>query len=236
VIGRQQILRDELGIPHHQRDWFDRPAVGRLAVTSRHEERAFRAYNADRPYDQQTRPFNFGVMSFPKPGQPVSGALVAPLVTDPRQWQHLSWRHRGDPSRPPVTIRTGDERFPIPATVVVQSYRDLYTAYREHPETKAATPTGDPVLPGTRGILGTATITATGVDRIGKEANRLTEDDLVDGDDDQPVLYPTGTCRGCDAPVAGKRQWCSDACRKRTARRTRPVARRGPYVGLDAAT
>jgi hypothetical protein len=217
----QQILHDELGIPLQTPDWFDHPAVGRLAITSRHEELTFRAYNADRPYDQQTRPFNFGVMSFPKPGHPASGALVAPLVTDPRQWQHLIWRHRGDPTRPPVAIRTGDEQFPIPGTVVVQSYRDVYTAYREHPETKAATPAGDPVLPGTRGLLAPATITAAGVDRIGKEANRLTEDDLVDGDDDQPVVYTTRTCRGCPATVAGKRQWCSDACRKRAGRRTR---------------
>jgi hypothetical protein len=78
------------------------------------------------------------------------------------------------------------------------------------------------VLPGTRGLLAPATITATGVDRIGKEANRLTDDDLVDGDDDQAVLYPARTCRGCHAPVIGKRQWCSDACRKRAARRALP--------------
>jgi hypothetical protein len=216
----KQILHDELGIPLDEPDWFDRPAVGRLAVTSRHEESAFRAYNADLPYDQQTRPFNFGVMSFPKPGQPVSGALVAPLVTDPPQWQHLTWQHRGDPTRPPVTIRTGDERFPIPGTVVVQSYRDVYTEYRKHPETKATTPTGDPVQPSTRGLLAPATITATGIDRIGKEANRLTDDDLVDGDDDQPLLYTTRTCRGCPRTIAGRRQWCSDACRKRATRRT----------------
>jgi hypothetical protein len=127
----------------------------------------------------------------------------------------------GDPTRPPVAIRTGDERFPIPGTVVVQSYRDVYTDYRQHPETKAATAIGDPVLPGTRGLLAPATITATGVDRIGKEANRLTEDDLADGDDDEPVLYTARTCRGCDAPVVGRRQWCSDACRKRATRRTR---------------
>jgi hypothetical protein len=69
----QQILHDELGIPLQTPDWFDHPAVGRLAVTSRHEEGTFRAYNADRPYDQKTRPFNFGVMSFPKPGQPTDG-------------------------------------------------------------------------------------------------------------------------------------------------------------------
>jgi hypothetical protein len=216
-----QILHDELGIARREPDWFDRPAMGRLAVTSRHEELAFRTYNADRPYDQRTRPFNFGVMSFPKPGQPARGALVAPLVTDPRQWQHLTWQQRGDRTRPPVTIRTGDERFPIPGTVVVQSYRDIYTDYREHPETKAATATGDPVLPGTRGVLGPATINATGVDRIGKEANRLTEGDLIDSDDDQPVLYAMRTCRGCGATVVGKRRWCSDPCRKRTARKLR---------------
>ena len=108
-------------------------------------------------------------MSFPKPGQPTGGALVAPLVTDPRQWQHLTCGTTATPPGRPVAIRTGDERFPIPGTVVVQSYRDVYTDYRQHPETKAATSSGDPVLPGARGLLGPATITATGVDRIGKK-------------------------------------------------------------------
>jgi hypothetical protein len=51
---------------------------------------------------------------------------------------------------PPVIIRTGDQRFPIPGTVVVQSYRDVYTDYREHPETMTATATGDSVLPDRR--------------------------------------------------------------------------------------
>jgi hypothetical protein len=68
----------------------------------------------------------------------------------------------------------------------VQSYRDVYTEYREHPETKAAASTGAPVLPSTREPLAPAKITATAVDRIGKEADRLADDHLVDGDDDQP--------------------------------------------------
>jgi hypothetical protein len=87
------------------------------------------------------------------------------------------------------------------------------------PETKAATSTGDPVLPGTRGLLAPPTITAIGIDRIGKEAKRLADDQLLDGADDEPVLYTVRTCRGCQATVAGKRRWCSDACRKRAARR-----------------
>jgi hypothetical protein len=33
------------------------------------------------------------------------------------------------------------------------------------------------------------------------------------------VLYTTHTCRGCDAPVVGKRHWCSETCRKRAGRR-----------------
>ncbi len=92
-----QLLHDELDTPLSRPGWFDRPAVGRLTVTSQQEEASFRRHNDLRPYSEQTRPFNFGMMAFPLPGQPTSGALVAPLVTDGRNWKDLHWYQRGDP-------------------------------------------------------------------------------------------------------------------------------------------
>ncbi len=91
-------------------------------------------------------------MALPLPGQPTNGALVAPLVTDGRQWQNLDWYQRGIPTSDPVSIRTGHPTFAIPGTVQVQSYRNVYEEYRQHPEAKAAGPDGQAVLPPTRGL------------------------------------------------------------------------------------
>jgi hypothetical protein len=219
-----QLLHDELGIPRAAPAWFDRPAVGRLAVSSPQEEASFKIHNAGLRYSERARPFNFAMMAFPKPGQPASdGALIAPLDTDPARWAHAPWRPRGAPQTPPVELRTGDPTYAIAGTVVVQTYRDVYDEYRQHPEAKAAGPGGHPCRPATRGLLGPLTITASELVRIGKEHNRLAGDDVVDGAEDQPVTYRPAArvCRGCSNHVVGRQQWCTEACRVRTRRRRR---------------
>jgi hypothetical protein len=217
-----QILHDELGIPREQPAWFDWPAVGRLAVTSRAEERNFAVYNAGKRYAARTGPFNFAMMCFPHhPGE--AGALIAPLQTDPRRWSQVRWYRRNRPGASPVQVRTGDPLLPIPGTVTVKSIRDVYNEYADHPEAKAAGPDGKPCTAGTRGLLQPRTIVATQLVRIGKETNRLADtEELVDGDDDRPVVYQPieRHCRGCDALIEGRRGWCSEACRKRASRGT----------------
>jgi hypothetical protein len=49
----------ELGIANDEPNWFNDEAIGRLTVTSQHEERAFRAYNKALPYEERVRPWNF---------------------------------------------------------------------------------------------------------------------------------------------------------------------------------
>ena len=217
-----RLLDDEHGLPVDEPDWLARPAVGRLSVSSKQEEASFANHNADLPYDQRTRPFNFAMMAFPKPGQPVQGALVASLDKHSQRWNQLDWHQRGECATAAVQIRTGDPTFSIPGTVVVRSYRDDFHDYQRHPEAKAAGPDGHPCRPDTRGLLQPLTVTASTIVRIGKETNRLAAiEDLADGDRDRPVVYqPTERrCRGCTRAVTGKRQWCSEACRKATARR-----------------
>lgn len=217
-----RVLAHEHHLPSKDSGWLDRPAVGRLSVSSKQEEAAFAHHNTALPYSQCTRPFNFAMMAFPKPGQPVQGALVTPLDTDPQLWDQLDWYQRGQHAAAAVLIRTGESAFAIPGTVVVQSYRDVFHGYLQHPESKAAGPDSQPCRPDTRGLLQPLTFTATTVIRIGKETNRLTAtEDLADRDRDQPVTYRPSNrhCRGCTEPVTGKRQWCSEACRKAAARR-----------------
>jgi len=38
---------------------------------------------------------------------------------------------------------------------------------------------------------------------------------------DPGLVYAERACRGCSTPVSGRKQWCSEACRKRHARRAK---------------
>jgi hypothetical protein len=101
----------------------------------------------------------------------------------------------------------------------VQTYRDYFTDYRRHPEAKAASADGQPCLPDTRGLLQPLVVEAESVVHIGKEAARLIDAADAPDENDRVVVYQPRTCRGCNQPVEGRRQWCSEACRKRTSRR-----------------
>jgi hypothetical protein len=120
-----------------------------------------------------------------------------------------------------VRIRTSDPAYSIPDTVPVHTYRDYFTGYRRHPEAKAAATDGQPCLPDSRGLLQPLVVEAETVVRIGKEAARLIDAEDAPDEDDRAVVYRPRECRGCTQPVTGRRQWCSEACRKRTSRSAR---------------
>jgi hypothetical protein len=52
--------------------------------------------------------------------------------------------------------------------------------YRNHPESKAAAPDGLPAGPQTRGVLGRLHLTGGKLIRVGKEVDRLVEEDGID--------------------------------------------------------
>ena len=89
-----------------------------------------------------------------------------------------------------------------------------------HPEPKAADSHGEPCAPWTVGQLQPVTVNATGAFRIGKETNRLAEDRaILDDPEDRAIEYPERTCRRCGGALGGRqRAWCSEVCRKRSAR------------------
>ena len=79
-------------------------------------------------------------------------------------------------------------------------------------------PDGDRCHPWTRGLLQHHHVTATGLLRIGKEANPLL--DPNDPTPEEPTIeYRPRLCLGCGHPLTGRQgKWCRDACRKRSAR------------------
>ena len=127
------------------------------------------------------------------------------------------WFDRHQPEADAYRIRTTNPIDHIDDVISVKSYRHYFDDYRLHREAKAADPDGQPCHPWTRGLLQARAIEATGLVRIGKEANRLTESpDLVLDKHDRAITYPEpGTCDHCGLSLSGRqRPWCSDACRK----------------------
>ncbi|MHB8459730.1 MAG: hypothetical protein ACYDAK_02940 [Candidatus Limnocylindrales bacterium] len=219
----EYLLRLELGVPAERPAWFDDPAFGALSVTSAQDERAFRRYNAARPYAEQVRPWGFVMTVHAHPLVRTAAGprvLVSPREDDPDKRDDLAWFDRLDPSGEALRIRTGDPTFLIPGTVTVASYGDSFEEFRRHPESKAAGPDGEPCHPWTRGQLAPLDVEVTRLVRIGKETPRLAVDPRSGEASSFSVAeYRERACTGCGRPIAGDRKWCGDACRKRMERR-----------------
>jgi predicted nucleic acid-binding Zn ribbon protein len=228
----EHLLHLELGFTDHpEPSWFDAPAVGRLTVTSQRDIKAFRSYNAGRPYAEQIKPWGFLAIAHPEAHERARHGgprcLIAPFERDPVRRLQAHWIDRDQPEQPPRRIHTASTPEYRAGSVAVLSYRDYFNLYRRHPESKALDPSdGKPCHPWTRGALQPWHLTATETIRVGKESNRLTDThQTVDDEDERAIEYPAPTrkCRGCDAPVNGRRQWCSERCRKRASRTNRVV-------------
>jgi hypothetical protein len=88
----------------------------------------------------------------------------------------LGWLDRDRPDLPLRRVRTQDPHEIREDSIAVLSYGDYFDNYRIHPEAKTLDPTdGQPCHPWTRGLVDPWHITATGLTRIGKESNRLTD-------------------------------------------------------------
>ena len=219
----EHLLCIELGVSEPDPEWFDDSALGALTIGSYQDERAFRAYNAARPYALRVRPGGFGMVAHVHPFARTKGTprvLVAARENDRAKRLELPWYDRADPSGRTYRIRTGDPAYIVPGTVTVQSYRDYFEDFRRHPEEKETGPDGEPCRPWTRGQLFPRTIFVTGLVRIGKEASRLAGDPgASDAVEFGASEYRESLCQGCGRPVWFDRRWCSEACRKRTERR-----------------
>jgi hypothetical protein len=182
------------------------------------------AYNHERPYAEQVKPWGFLIIAHPADHERPGGirTLIGPFERDPVKRLHANWIDRDQPDQPARRIHTATTPEHREGSIQVLSYRDYFNRYRQHPESKALDPTdGKRCHPWTRGQLQPWHITATEHVRVGKESNRLTDThQSVDDVDEQVIEYPAPArkCRGCDIIVSGKRQWCSEACRKRTQR------------------
>jgi hypothetical protein len=155
------------------RNWWRRPALGKIAITSPATWRQLAHYNRSRSYLDQIKPFGF-LLHAPGADPPAavgdSGRLVAPYTTDPIRWLALDWVDLNDPDRP-VKITTDPSQ---PGRALVDTYAATATTYFSHREAKAAESGGGAASRSSQGLLQRRHIHAASmITVIGKEANDL---------------------------------------------------------------
>jgi len=161
-------------------DWLQLPAVSQLTASTPHVLRPFGAYNRSRPYEQQVKPFNFLLVGHVDPMAPLPPHLQRPVVpfhpyetaavTLPHSPRWVD-RHSGQSL---VTTTRGGGR---PGTVRLKTYGDAVADYRWHPEAKNGDPRGGTGRRTSQGLLPRLSIRVTDVRHIGKEGNRLDEEE-----------------------------------------------------------
>jgi hypothetical protein len=174
-----RIVREIEGLPlPPEPGWFDLAAVGQLSITSPHLLAPFRAFNAGRPFRDQVKPFGFLLVGHADPLAPLPAGIldgvvpVAPFTSDPSAILSLPWFDKRDGRPLKVTTRPGGEH----GKVRLRTYRDVFTDYRFHPESKSGDPGGGPGRRTSIGVLPRLHLIVAGVPRhIGKESNQLEE-------------------------------------------------------------
>jgi hypothetical protein len=173
------VRTDALGQQAAEPYWLDRPAIGRFNVSNHLLLGAFKHFNRGEPHWRQVRPFNFLLVAH-------SGALdrgelthrfllVARYERDPRKWTRLRWINVYDPTRS-YSIAPGKNRTPGSTVPVVNTYCDVLTDYRIHPEAKSLGPNGAPCDKQSVGLLRRRHVTPIlPLRHRGKEGNRIDE-------------------------------------------------------------
>lgn len=170
------LVREALGLPVTEPEWFDRPAMSRITVSQPATVKLFTEQNAGKPYAVQIKPGNLLIAPhIARFGHPVDVdrerfALVAPYESDAGRWLDLEYadRYSGERYRVSTSIPTGTED-----TARVQTYRDVFNDYRRHPEAKFNGPEGTPCRWNTVALLRRRHVREDSRHFIGKESNEI---------------------------------------------------------------
>ncbi len=174
---RNMILK-ALGMTTHSLGFEDRPAVGRVTVSSPAVAKPLAKLNEGKPYPEQIKPFNFLLTCHVKPfGHPVGSNaeqfhLIAPYSNDPAQWLKMNWidQYTGRSYH----ITTSDSHGTTRAARV-KTYGDVILEYEFHPEPKCADADGNTCGKDTTGLLQRRHVRIERVRYIGKESNHIEE-------------------------------------------------------------
>jgi len=168
----------------------------KLPVSTPHVRKPFARSDAETPYRERIKPFNFLLTAhIAKGGFPIGAdkahfLLVAPYEPDPQRWLKSRWMEVNKTKIYRVTTdrqrRTAD-----PSHAMIDDYHRTLTDFRLHPEAKSLCPDGTPCDEHRRNSAGllrrrSAEILRRAIEHIGKETNELKqvlgaqdEDELV---------------------------------------------------------
>jgi hypothetical protein len=164
-LWRYLIERHALGRDVREPDWFDRPALSRIAIT-----------RPDLARRLKRDPFNFCLVAQIHGYAPQAGEslrLIAPFEPNPRRWKRMRW-----------TDAASDQTFRIATldrdgyagsdgnAILVKSYRGVAIEFLSKPEAKLQ-PVGARSPRGYRGLHERRVVTPGEQVNIGKEANRI---------------------------------------------------------------
>ena len=188
------ILREELGPkygysrPNHKVQFseFRGPVRRQLPLSQPEIYKKFRKFNSRKTYDNKIKPFGFIQTVVPalSDGEPIQP--MAPFERSAVRSRRLPW----------VDVNTGKSIAldwhgeGLAGAVSVLGLADFVKLYSTHPEAKAAGADGLPCQRGTRGLLRRLALLDTIPVRIGKEIDRLDQDEAVSVRDNQPIRCP----------------------------------------------
>jgi len=171
-----QIVLKVLEMPTQNLEFEDRPAVGRVTVSSPAVIRPLAKLNEGKTYPEQIKPFNFlltcHVKAFghPKGADPEHFHLIAPYNNNSTQWLKMDWidQYTGNSYRITTAGYNGTKQ-----TARVKTYGDILSEYEYHPESKCADTAGNACEKRTIGLLQRRHICIDHIKYIGKESNQL---------------------------------------------------------------
>ncbi len=186
------IVREDLGLSVAFPDWFDRPAISKLTITSPQLLKPFIKGRKKR-YRDSEKPSNFlltahvAKLGHPSGVDPTKFQLALPYTRDARLWTKSKWTDVYSGKSFAITTKLPAQ----PGMVRVKSIRDVYEEYKSHPEPKSADSSGKSANRRTRGLLRRLRIRAISLVYVGKESNLLedVENETVHDWDDVQQEY-----------------------------------------------
>jgi hypothetical protein len=189
------IVRRSLNLPTARLSFEDRPAIGRITISSPAVMRPLQQLNDEKPYAEQLKPFNFLLachvrkLGHPVGVDPERFHLVAPFESDPRRWTQMDWIDQYSGRSFQITT---DGHYGVEGVARVKTYGDVLEEYEWHAESKCADATGTPSDRQTIGMLGRRHVGIRAIKYVGKESNHLedVESGLMHAADSVYTEYP----------------------------------------------
>lgn len=168
---------------------FDVPLRRKFPVSQPSILKRFDSYNRERNYDARVKPFGFVQCVTPRFLTRSSDVLpIAPFERELAKSRSTPWVDFFTGRK--VALDWSGEHHA--GTIPIMRMSDYIEDYRCHPEGKAADLDGSRAGSDTRGVLGRLAVRAVRLTRIGKEIDRLDEDEGASLDGSEAIEYIVG--------------------------------------------